>query len=42
MWQPLGIRFVFIRFWFVGKEVRDHWEDQGVVGSIILKWTLGR
>jgi hypothetical protein len=29
-------------FCFGGPKVRDHWEDLGVGGRIILRWTLGR
>jgi hypothetical protein len=32
---------VFTRFWLGGPKVRDHWEDQGVGGRIILRWALG-
>jgi len=28
--------------WLGGPKVRDHWEDLGVGGRIILRWTLGR
>jgi hypothetical protein len=28
--------------WLGGPKVRDHWEDVGVGGRIILRWTLGR
>jgi hypothetical protein len=29
-------------FWLGGPTVRDHWEDLGVGGRIILSWTLWR
>jgi hypothetical protein len=31
-----------IGFWFGDLKGRDHWEDLGVGGWIILRWTLGR
>jgi hypothetical protein len=33
---------VFTGFWLGGPKERDHWEDLGVGGRIILRWTLGR
>jgi hypothetical protein len=33
---------VFTVFWLGGPKGRDHWEDLGVGGRIILRWTLGR
>jgi hypothetical protein len=33
---------VFTEFWLGGPKAKDHWEDLGVGGSIILRWTLGR
>jgi hypothetical protein len=33
---------VFTGFWLGGPKARDHWEDLGVGGSIILRWTLRR
>jgi hypothetical protein len=38
----MGRGDVFIGFWLGGLKIRDHWEDLGVVGIIILSWTLGR
>jgi len=32
----------FAGFWLGGTKVRDHWEDLGIGGRIILSWTLGR
>jgi hypothetical protein len=29
---------VFTGFWLGDSKVRDHWEDQGVGGSITLSW----
>jgi hypothetical protein len=29
-------------FWLEGPKVKDHWEDLGVGGRIILSWTLER
>jgi hypothetical protein len=33
---------VFTGFWLGGPKARGHWEDLGVSGRIILRWTLGR
>jgi len=33
---------VFTGFWLGGPKGRDHWEDIGVGGTIIFRWTLGR
>jgi hypothetical protein len=33
---------VFTGFWLGGPRARGHWEDLGVCGKIILRWTLGR
>jgi hypothetical protein len=33
---------VFTGFWLVDPKGRDHWENLGVDGTIILKWALGR
>jgi hypothetical protein len=38
----MGRGDVFIGFWLGGPKARDHWEDLGVGGRIILRWTLGR
>jgi hypothetical protein len=38
----MGRGEVFTGFWLGGPKGRDHWEDIGVSGSIILIWTLGR
>jgi hypothetical protein len=32
---------VFTGYWLRGPKVRDHLEDLGVGGRIILRWTLG-
>jgi hypothetical protein len=37
----MGAGEVFTGFWLGGPKVRDHWEDLGVGGRIILRWTLG-
>jgi hypothetical protein len=37
----MGRGEVFTGFWLGGLKVRDHWEDPGVGGRIILSWTLG-
>jgi len=29
-------------FWWGGLKERDHWEDQGVVGRTVIKWTCER
>jgi len=29
-------------FWLENLEGRDHLEDQGVIGKIILEWMLGK
>jgi hypothetical protein len=31
-----------IGYWWESQKERDHWEDQGVGGWIILKWILER
>jgi hypothetical protein len=33
---------VFTGYWMRNPNVRDHWEDVGVGGRIILRWTLER
>jgi hypothetical protein len=38
----MGRGEVFTGFWLGGPNARDDWEDLGVGGRIILKWTLGR
>jgi hypothetical protein len=38
MREGRGVYRVFLG----GPKARDHWEDLGVGGSIILRWTLGR
>jgi hypothetical protein len=42
MWHACRRGQVFTGFWLGGPKVRDHWEDLGIGGSIILRWTLGR
>jgi hypothetical protein len=36
MWHAWGRVEVFTGFWLGGPEIRDHWEDLGVGGRIIL------
>jgi hypothetical protein len=36
----MGRGEVFTGFWLGGPKVRDHWEDLGVGGRTILRWTL--
>jgi hypothetical protein len=38
MWQVWGRREVYIDFWWGNLGKRDHLEDPGVNGRIILKW----
>jgi hypothetical protein len=38
----MGRGEVFTGFWLGGPKARDHWEDLGIGGSIILGSTLGR
>jgi hypothetical protein len=38
----MGRGEVFTGFWFGGPKVRDHWEDLGIGGGIMLRWTLWR
>jgi hypothetical protein len=40
MWHTWGRGEVFRGFCFGGLKGRDHWEDLGVGGRIILRWTL--
>jgi hypothetical protein len=42
MWHEWVREEVFTGFRLVIPKGRDHWEDLGVDGRIILKWTLGR
>jgi len=35
---PLGIEEEYIGFWWENLRERDHLEDQGVDGRIILRW----
>jgi hypothetical protein len=42
MWHAWGRGEVLTGFWLGGPKVRDHWEDLGVGGKIILSWTSGR
>jgi hypothetical protein len=37
----MGEGEVFTGFWFGDPKVKDHWEDLGVGGRIILRRTLG-
>jgi hypothetical protein len=41
-WHAWGRGEVLTRFWLGGPKTRDHWEDLGISGRIILRWTLGR
>jgi hypothetical protein len=36
----MGRREVCIGFWWENLRERDHWEDPGVDGRIILRWIL--
>jgi hypothetical protein len=40
MWHVWGRRGVHIGFWWGNLSERDHLEDLGVDGRIILEWTL--
>jgi hypothetical protein len=31
-----------IGYWWGSQKEREHWEDQGVCGWMILKWVLDR
>jgi hypothetical protein len=42
MWHAWGRGKVFRGFWLVSPKVRDHWEERGVGGRIILRWILFR
>jgi hypothetical protein len=46
MWEGHGALMgegrVFTGFWLGGLKVRDHWENLGVGGRIILIWSLGK
>jgi hypothetical protein len=42
MWHAWGRGEAFTGFWFRIPNVRDHWEDLGVVGRTKLSWTLWR
>jgi hypothetical protein len=39
MWHTWGRGEGFTEFWLGGPKGRDHWEDIGVGGSIILRYT---
>jgi hypothetical protein len=41
-WHALWRGEVFTGFWLGSPKVRDHWEDLGVGGIIIIRRTLGR
>jgi len=41
MWHVRGRGEVLTGFWLGGPKARCHWEDLGVGGRIILRWTLG-
>jgi len=38
MWQVWGAEEVHIGFWWGDLRERNHFEDLGVDGSIVLKW----
>jgi hypothetical protein len=42
MWNAWARGDVFTGFLLGDPKGRYHWEDLGVGGMIILKWTLGR
>jgi hypothetical protein len=42
MKHELGRRGMHIGYWWESQRERDHWEDQDIVGWIILGWILER
>jgi hypothetical protein len=36
----MGRREIHIEYWWESQKEINHWEDQGGVGSTILKWIL--
>jgi hypothetical protein len=42
MWHAWGRGELFTGFSLGGPKGRDRWDDVGVGGKIILRWTLGR
>jgi hypothetical protein len=42
MWHAWGRGEVFTGFWLGDPRAKDHSEDLGIGGRIILRWTLGR
>jgi hypothetical protein len=38
----LFMAYVMMRFWWESPKERDHWEDQGVGGTMGSEWILGR
>jgi hypothetical protein len=42
MWHAWERREKCVRFWWENPKERDHWEDQGVDGSMRSEWVLGR
>jgi hypothetical protein len=40
--RMLKYNIIRIRYWWQSQTKRDHWEDRGVGGFIILKWILER
>jgi len=40
MCHACGRRHLYVGFWWENEKGRDHLEDPGIVGMIILKWIL--
>jgi hypothetical protein len=41
MWHARRRGEVYTGFWLGGSNVREYWEDLGIVGKITLRWTYG-